>query len=829
MIAPTAVGSPFAGWVIALDAVPDRVFAERMLGDGVAVDPLDGVLRAPVAGRVVSVHPARHAVTIESDDGAVLLLHVGLDTVALGGEGFEALVAAGSSVAPGDALIGVDLDAVGRRATSLITPVILTNSEAFTVEPLGVDRLVAAGEPLFHLRRKAAQDHRAVESSTVVCEHRLVLPLRDGLHARPAARIAALARRYRAKAEIVAADGRVASAVSPVGMLALALPHGAALSVRAAGPDADEAVEALAALLASGMGEMAAIVEPAFSEPPAGPLPDVLNGVTAVPGVAIGPAFHLPGGRVELVETGSGVATERAALAAALADLRARLDATSVGPGDSAAIAAAHGAFLADPDLLAEAERLIAAGKSAGFAWRQAIGRFEAMLGASANRRFAERIDDLRDLERGVLAVLLGLPPTPDVPAGAILLAEELLPSQLMALTGAGLAGIATVGGGATSHVAIIAAGLGLPMLVAVGADVARIDDGTPLVIDGAQALLMINPSDARLAALREEAARTAAFQAVAETHMGAPAVTRDGARIEVFANLGSLADAHAALAAGAEGCGLLRTEFLFLDRPNAPAIEEQRASYQAIADALGARPLIVRTLDIGADKPAPYLPMPREENPALGLRGLRLGLAQPSLIEAQLTALVGVEGDVKIMLPMVVEPGEVVRVRAMLERIAGQAGRTPPALGIMVETPAAAMMARSLAGVADFFSIGSNDLTQYALAMDRGNPAVAAGLDGLHPAVLRLIAITVEGAAEARRWVGVCGGIAADPLAVPILVGLGITELSVPPSAVAAIKEHVRRTSLAECRELAARALLADSAAQVRALARAMIEGEGA
>jgi phosphocarrier protein FPr/phosphocarrier protein len=324
---------------------------------------------------------------------------------------------------------------------------------------------------------------------------------------------------------------------------------------------------------------------------------------------------------------------------------------------------------------------------------------------------------------------------------------------------------------------------------------------------------------------MRDDAARHATFRAEAETRAHDFAITRDDVRIEVVANLGSLDEAHAAAKAGAEGCGLLRTEFLFLDRPSPPDEEEQHSTYQAIADALDGKPLIVRTLDIGADKPAPYLPIPAEENPALGLRGLRLGLARPALMETQLRALARVKGDVRIMLPMVVEPGEVRRVRAMLAGIAER----PPSLGIMVETPAAAMLADALAVEADFFSIGSNDLSQYALAMDRGNPALAAQLEALHPSVLRLIAATVEGGRKRDRWTGVCGGMAADPLAVPILIGLGVTELSVPPSALAETKERVRRTSRAAARDLAREAMAADGADAVRALARRFVEEMGA
>jgi phosphocarrier protein FPr/phosphocarrier protein len=270
-----------------------------------------------------------------------------------------------------------------------------------------------------------------------------------------------------------------------------------------------------------------------------------------------------------------------------------------------------------------------------------------------------------------------------------------------------------------------------------------------------------------------------------------------------------------------------LRTEFLFLDRATPPDEEEQRAASQAIADALGDRPLIVRTRDIGADKPAPYLTIAAEENPALGLRGIRLQLARRDLLDAQLRALLRVKAQapLKLMLPMVADRAELVAAREALSKHAGDLGVATPELGIMVETPAAALTAAALAAEADFFSIGSNDLSQYALARDRTNPAVAAGLDGLHPAVLRLIDETVRGGAVHGRWTGVCGGLAADPEAVPLLIGMGVTELSVPGAAVAETKALVRTLDLSKCRAVAAQALTAPDAAAVRALVSSLSE----
>jgi phosphoenolpyruvate-protein kinase (PTS system EI component) len=293
--------------------------------------------------------------------------------------------------------------------------------------------------------------------------------------------------------------------------------------------------------------------------------------------------------------------------------------------------------------------------------------------------------------------------------------------------------------------------------------------------------------------------------------------------RIEVLANVGSVAEAQAAVRNGAEGCGLLRTEFLFLDRLTPPSEAEQTAQYQQIADALGERPLTIRTLDAGGDKPIAYLPMPREDNPALGLRGIRTGLAWPQLLRTQLRAVLGVRGSARcrLLLPMITDVEEIEAVRRVLEEVRGELGRSESiALGVMIETPASALLAERIAVVADFLSIGTNDLTQYTLAMDRGNPQLAARLDALHPAVLHLIARAAEGARVNGRHAAVCGGLASELVAAPLLVGLGVNELSAVPAVIPQLKARIGSVSLSDCRALAEEALKLPTAAAVRALA---------
>ena len=550
----------------------------------------------------------------------------------------------------------------------------------------------------------------------------------------------------------------------------------------------------------------------------------MLAGIRAAPGLVLGVAVHLKETEIAFAETGRGAALELEALHDALTTVKSRLNAAMSKGGTQAAILGAHLAFLDDPELMRGAEAEIAQDKSAAAAWRDTIDAQIAVLNGLLDPRLRERIADLTDLKRQVLIALGGVAAQPlgILPRDAILLADDILPSQMVGLDPGRVAGIALAGGGPTSHAAILAASLNIPALVACGEALHGIAEGTILLLDADRGTLAVAPSEPAQDKARNQIAAANSARNTAREQAQRLCHTRDGVRIEIDANLGSYEEAAAAVAAGAEGCGLLRTEFLFLDRQSPPSEDEQAEVYRAIAAALGGRPLTVRTLDIGGDKPAAYLPFPAEENPALGLRGVRVSLWRPELLRTQLRAILrGVpSAQCRIMVPMIASLDELRAVRRVLDEARRELGVSEPvALGVMVETPAAAVTADILAAEADFLSIGTNDLTQYGLAMDRGHAGLAAQFDALHPAVLRLIAATTGGAARLKRPVGVCGGLASDPLAAPVLIGLGVTSLSSTASQIAALKAVLANITLEDCRALAAAALAASSASDVRAL----------
>ena len=846
-VAQLSVLAPLSGEVWPLERVPDPVFAQKMVGDGLSIDPSDALVVAPCDGEVVALHAAGHAVTLRTVEGIELLIHVGIDTVALKGEGFTPRVKVGDDVRAGVTLIEFDLDYVATHARSLLTQVVVTNGERVS----GWERargLVTAGKDVLFTVTVANDTDAAPPDGgggRAVTSPAIVIPNPTGLHARPAAVIANLARGFQSSVKLHR-DDRQANARSVTAIMSLEVSHGDRVHVVASGPDAAAAVEKLAAVLAAGSGDEGCTPAPAPAtttvSPSAAPAPrrksddpDLLLGVAASPGLAVGEVFQVRRDQIEVVEAGTGVDAERrrlvAAIAAAegqLAALRARLHAKA--EPAKAAIFAAHEELLSDPDLLDVVESAIAKGKSAAFAWKKAVSTHADRLAGLRNQLLAQRANDLRDVGLRVLALLTGTEVrAPEYPANAVLIAEDLTPSDTAALDRSRVMGFCTTRGGATSHVAILARSLGIPALAGVEPAALELPNRTLVILDGNKGTLRLNVSPEQVARIRRsqelaEQRRKANLATARE-----PAVTRDGTRIDVLANIGGINDAAQVAALGGEGVGLLRSEFLFMERLDAPTEEQQFENYRSIAAAVGpGHPVIVRTLDVGGDKPLSYLPIPKEDNPFLGERGVRVGLDRPEVLRTQLRAILRAAAApgaaISVMFPMVATLDELRDVKAILAEEAASLGLPPVPTGIMVEVPATAVMAAQFAREADFFSIGTNDLTQYTLAMDRGHPKLAPHVDGVSPAVLHLIAHTVRGARAARAAgrtvrVGVCGGIAGDPAAVPILIGLGVDELSVSLPVIPAVKAQVRTLRLDECKALAERALAANSAAEVRAL----------
>jgi len=696
-----------------------------------------------------------------------------------------------------------------------------------------------ANDILAALRRGASTDKPAaapIEPWPDAVSVDVILIGHAGLHARPATKFAEIAADFSAEIRVVHGD-RAANGKAMASLLRLGVESGVTLRIEARGSDADAALAVLREAVESGLGDVdepstdGAVAALAWTPPET--VTAVIVGTSAAPGMAIAPIFRFRAEMLAVEDTRGEPAAERRRLDKFLAEATAELkrletDAEACPVAAQAEIFKAHQALIADPELHAEVVSLINEGHGAPWSWQQVIDRRVDEVRRLKNERLAGRAADLRDIGQRVLRLFSGVVSRePVLPAGqCILVADDLTPSDTARLDPKKILGLCTAAGGPTSHTAIIARARGLPAVVGAGSEVLSLPDGLTAILDGGGGRLYPHPEEFALASAKQFQAELAAHQEAADADRFRPALTSDGHRVEIVANIGHAAEAAVAVEAGAEGVGLLRTEFLFLGRETAPTEEEQFLAYTTMIGALNGLPLIVRTLDIGGDKIVPYLGLAHEENPFLGVRGIRLCLRRPDVFKTQLRAIyraaaTAEAGAVKIMFPMVTTLEDLRAAKKLAESVRAELGAPVCELGIMVEVPSVVLMAREFAREADFFSVGTNDLTQYALAIDRQHPELGKEADALHPAVLRMIDLTVKAAVAEGKWVGVCGGAAGETLGASILTGLGVAELSMSAPSLAIVKAHLRRTSLESLRALAQRALACSTAAEVRALSK--------
>lgn len=492
-----------------------------------------------------------------------------------------------------------------------------------------------------------------------------------------------------------------------------------------------------------------------------------------------------------------------------------------------AAVFDAHILMLEDPSLMQYIDGLLNETINAEAAWMDGIQFFAEQLASIPDATLQARSADLKDAGARVLRGLLGLnnERRGEITKPCILIARDLAPSETASLDKNKILAFCTAEGGPTSHTAILAKAYGIPAVVGLGEDILSIENDTQLLVDGREGQVIANPDVETSQSFNQRKIQECEEEAVEYRLAHEPATTSDGVTVEVVANVGNPAEAEKALCYGAEGVGLFRTEFIFLDRQSEPSEDEQWQAYQQLLDVMESRPVVVRTIDVGGDKEIPYLGLEREDNPFLGWRAVRMCLDRPDFFKMQLRALwrASLGHDLRIMFPMIATLDEVKKAKALLLEArqeviqAGYEVVEKIQVGIMVEIPSVAVMADRFAGEVDFFSIGTNDLTQYTLAADRANPKVAHLGDACHPAVLRQIKMVIEAGHAAGIWVGVCGELAGDPDAVPILLGLGLDEFSMSPRAIPHAKAIIRQWMAEQAKLLAQEVLNLDSAEQVR------------
>jgi phosphoenolpyruvate-protein phosphotransferase/dihydroxyacetone kinase phosphotransfer subunit len=760
------------------------------------------------------------------------------------GDGVLVLMDLGSAVLSAEMAIEMLSDEDRGRVLLCEAPLIEGAVAAATAAKLGMSLDEVAGEARGGLQPKVVhlgtstspdqpQQREAPETQGADATTELEVGNRLGLHARPAARFVQTAASFDAQVWVtnLSTGAGPASARSLNAIATLGVRRGHRVAVSARGPQAHDALEALEALARQNFGDTDG-EESDGPTPPVTPQPapaGAMRGLPAAPGIASGPARRLQRAALDLPDHRTDdPEKEWAALQEALDKtrreiLQTRREAAARLGDEHASIFDAHLLLVDDETLIEPARRAIFddhhnAARAYGDAASTIVERYRSL----DDDYQAARAGDLSAIADQVLSALTGRDAARVTLAEAgIVVADDLTPAQTVGLDADRARGIVTASGGPTAHSAILARALGIPAVVGAGESVLDVPDGSLLIVDGTSGLVYVDPPGEVLSDYENRAGALKAAARTAQSSAKLPAVTTDGRRIEVLANIGSLDDVSAALESGAEGVGLLRTEFLFLERETPPTEEEHFEAYEEICRSLEGRPVIIRTLDAGADKPIPYMRHAEEANPFLGTRGLRLALLEEPLFVAQLRAVlrVAAEWPVKVMFPMVSTVDELHAATAILDRERRSLGSVMPETGIMVEVPGAAIMADAFSNAVDFFSIGTNDLSQYVMAAERTNSRVAALADALHPAVLRLIRKVAEAAEKAGKWVGVCGELAGDPAAALILVGLGVKELSMSPPAIPTVKAAIRATTHERARELARRALDGDSATAVRKL----------
>ena len=772
-------------------------------------------------------------------------------------EGVLVLLDIGSAILSAETALGF-LDEPQQRKVRLCgAPFVEGAVAAGVLAALGASLDEVSREAQKALRRKAehlnasAEDRDALQTDETISgsEPFLAAPVvvrnPHGLHARPAAEFIRLAAKFDCEILVrnLTSGKGPASARSMSALAAIEILQGHEIQLAARGPDARNALTELKGQIEAGLGEtlQSPTLAGASTAVPV-ELPGTGGPVPVSPGIAIGALFLSESRHAEIpVEKVSDTRKEREKLRRAIEAAKAELARDemtlrqSLGE-EEAEIFRAQALVLEDPELLEVSEKAIGDGhQNAALAWQRSYQAAATAYGALGDEYLRQRAADVQDIGHRVLEALgIQRRQVPHLPKPGILVAEDLTPAEVAGLSRESVLGVICLQGGRTSHAAILLRARGIPAIAKAKTlfdreGVRPVNGTTTAAFDGESGKLWFNPSAEELQELqsRKDAREQENARVAHLSHE--PAITTDGHTVEVFANLGHAAEAADALQSGAEGVGLFRTEFLFLNRNNLPDEDEQFADLRALKEAMDRRPVVIRTLDIGGDKPVPALNLPSEANPFLGVRAIRLCLERRELLRTHLRAILRAAhgGNFRIMLPMITDPRELHEARAEIEAVHAalenekKAHAWPIPLGLMIEVPSAGILIEQLASSVDFFSIGTNDLTQYVLAADRGNPGLTQFHDALHPAVLRLISRVTRAAHEQGRHVGVCGEAASDPVAASLFIGLGVDELSLAPALIPKIKESIRRIARREMKALAAEAQELATAADVRALIR--------
>jgi phosphoenolpyruvate-protein phosphotransferase len=824
------VYAPLIGAVVNLADVPDMVFADKLVGDGVAIEPFDCHIYAPISGVIKSIHRAKHAISLVSQDEVEILLHIGLETVQLDGSAFNLKVKVGDVVNNGDILGEFDLDLLSKTAKSLISPLLLINQAGYQIEPIVTNKVIVkqVNTLLFNVlipNTKQTQNQDPMQdliSKDLIASVPIKISNLYGIHARPAALISAEATKHSGEI-IIEKSSKLANAKSIIELLGLAVNRGDEVVIYATNQVVVESITSIINQFEDNDTKLPLITPTTRQQIVGTTNGNSYFGAVASHGLAVGRLVVRHSLNFEIIEQATDINHEQTLLLNAINQVTQELQKT-IALQDAANqeikdILATQLVLLADPNLVANALKLIKQQKTAAYAIKRTIDEQLTVLLNTNNQLLIERQADLNDIYKQILLAINGVKPqTLQLNEPTILVAHELTPLDIINLD-SNIVGLVSVKGGITSHVAILSRAKQVPLLVGVAESILNLNTTNLAIIDAQSGVLNTLPTEQELDKLAQQIVEDKKRQQVEQQAAKNAAITTDGVEINCLANIASVADAMLVHNCGASGVGLFRTEFMYMDKQVAPDVDKQYQVYAEIAVAIGDYPFIIRTLDAGGEKPISYLPQQHTNNAMLGMRGIRLSLAYKEIFIKQLLAILKLNHpQVKVMLPMVSTIEEYREVKQLIADLAKQQQfANNIELGIMVEVPSVALQADIFAKEVDFFSIGTNDLTQYILAMDRENSEFALQVDHLHPAVLRAINLVASSASKYNRLLSVCGVMASETLAIPILIGLGINNLSMSINSIPANKAFIRRLDFGLCQDVAKHCLNLATATEVR------------
>lgn len=814
---------PIAGKLLDLSKIPDEAFAQKMLGDGIAVKPQENFIYAPTDAVIKNLHKCLHAIVLEKD-GFEIMIHIGIDSVSLKGQRFKTFVQEGDKVIRGQKLIEFDRDFLTQYAKDNTIVMIIVSPPNVKLKKENLSKVDLQTKVFEVFSEQNDKTNTILNDDSAVLTEEFLVSNGTGLHARPAGEVAKLAQNFKNTDIFIIKNGNRSNAKSVVEILRLSIDYGDRIQISSCGEKASEASAEIKKFIQTKLRDNMIDknnkrITNEFNT--SGEIK--IKGVGIFDGLSMGKSYLIKDIQFKLEEKSTlSPEEELSKFLTALNNVKSALDKERhaiYGQKEREEILLAHITILEDPFLIQETRQAISKGYSAAFAFSSAVERAIEVLKNTGNEILRSRIADFIDLESRILTNLTGTDyGLPNFQEDTILIARELLSHHLKDIN-SHVTGIIMAEGSTLSHVSIMIKNLGIPTIIGASPVVMEIPDGKDIILDSKSGVITVNPSN--ITEIKQKVQSMKINREKNLLHAFEAAKTIDGTEIIINGNVGTLDQAKQSAQQGGQGIGLVRTEFLFANAKEPPTEREQYKIYQEMADSQNGNPIIIRTLDVGADKHIPFISQIREDNPILGRRGVRTSFANINLFKTQLRAIMQVKpyGIAKIMIPMVTFLEEIKTVKRFVKEEQKKLGIDKVSLGMMMEVPAAAIMAKEFAKEVDFFSIGTNDLTQYTLALDRSHPTLNFLSDSLNPSVLHMINSIIEGAESQNIPVGVCGAVASEPAGAILLIGLGIRSLSVVPNMIADIKALIRQLDIKKCEKVAQKALKCTNVEEVRSL----------